>query len=80
MERIGPKDDDKLISLKRYLAKLPKNEKVLIFSEAETTVEYLYNQLNPGGRDTAIARLSGSNRVTHGDGSANRCLGHPSAS
>ena len=62
MERIGPKDDDKLISLKRYLAKLPKNEKVLIFSEAETTVEYLYNQLNPGGRDTAIARLSGSNR------------------
>ena len=37
-------------------------EKVLIFSEAETTVDYLFEQLNPGAKDSTIAKLSGSNR------------------
>ena len=36
--------------------------KVLIFSEAEATVRYLYEQLNPGGADPTIAMLSGANR------------------
>ena len=35
---------------------------MLIFSEAETTVDYLFEQLNPDGKDNAIAKLSGSNR------------------
>ena len=38
------------------------DENVLIFSEAETTVDYLFEQLNPDGKDGAIAKLSGSNR------------------
>ena len=56
-------DDDKLRTLREFLER-PEvaSGKVLIFSEAETTVEYLYNQLNPDGRDPAIARLTGSNR------------------
>ena len=41
--------------------------KVLIFSEAETTIDYLYEQLNPGGLDPEIARLSGSNRDNGGE-------------
>ncbi|MBL7165796.1 MAG: hypothetical protein ISS55_04850 [Dehalococcoidales bacterium] len=62
MVGIGPDDDDKLISLKKFIASLHKDEKIVIFSEAETTVEYLFEQLNPGGKDRSIARLSGSNR------------------
>ena len=60
---IGPKDDDKLLTLQRFL-KLPdiKSGKILIFAEAEATVEYLYDQLNPGGRDQSIAKVSGGNR------------------
>jgi hypothetical protein len=66
MEDIGPEDDDKLRSLKEFLAGLKKNEKIVIFSEAETTVNYLYDQLNPEGKDKSIARLSGDNREQTG--------------
>lgn len=59
---IGPDDDDKLYSLRKFIAGLDKDEKIVIFSEAETTVEYLFEQLNPAGKDLSIARLSGSNR------------------
>ena len=60
---IGPDDDDKLHVLRRFLNKREvKSGKVLIFSEAETTVEYLYNQLNPDGQIPEIARMTGSTR------------------
>jgi len=60
---IAPKDDDKLQTLKRFLAwPEARNEKLLIFSEAEVTVDYLYEQINPGERDPSIAKLSGTNR------------------
>ena len=58
---IGADDDDKLARLRRFLNGT-NGAKVLIFSEAETTVDYLYEQLNPDGKDPAIAKLSGSNR------------------
>ena len=35
---------------------------MLIFSEAETTIEYLHRELNPNGENPEIARLTGSNR------------------
>ena len=61
VEDIGPEDDDKLRALRRFLDRPEVNAgKVLIFSEAETTVEYLYRELNPGGLDPEIARLTGS--------------------
>ena len=61
VEGIGPEDDDKLRALKDFLAR-PEVQagKVLIFSEAETTVEYLYRELNPNGQQVDIARLTGS--------------------
>ncbi len=60
---IPVKDDDKLQTLKRYLARPEvRAQKLLIFSEAETTVQYLFRELNPGGKDPTIAMLSGSNR------------------
>ena len=60
---IGPEDDDKLHVLRRFLKRPDvKSGKVLIFSEAETTVEYLCSQLNPNGQDPEIARLTGSTR------------------
>ena len=60
---IGPNDDDKLQTLQRFLNGPDiRPGKILIFSEAEATVEYLYDQLNPGGKDQSIAKLSGSNR------------------
>ncbi len=58
---IGPQDDDKLECLREFLDGCA-DEKVLIFSEAETTVDYLFEQLNPDGKDGTIAKLSGSNR------------------
>ena len=60
---ISPADDDKLETLKAFL-KRPEvvGEKLLIFSEAETTVDYLHRELNPGGRDRTIDHLSGSRR------------------
>ncbi len=58
---IGPDDDDKLARLKDFLNGVDNN-KVLIFSEAETTVNYLFEQLNPGGQNRDIAKISGSNR------------------
>ena len=66
MERvsdIGPEDDDKLQTLREFLdiAEV-RSGKVLIFSEAETTIEYLYRELNPGGRNPEIARLTGNTR------------------
>ena len=60
---ISPADDDKLETLKAFL-KRPEvaGEKLLIFSEAETTVDYLHRELNPGGEDRTIDHLSGSRR------------------
>ena len=58
---IGPDDDDKLHSLQGFLERQDVAQgKVLIFSESETTVNYLFEQLNPGGKHADIARLSGS--------------------
>lgn len=60
VQRITPQDDDKLRELKRFLADPQvKSGKVLIFSEAETTVDYLYGELNPNDSDPTIARLTG---------------------
>ena len=58
---IGPEDDDKLRALREFLAR-PEVQagKVLVFSEAETAVEYLYRELNPDGLQADIARLTGS--------------------
>lgn len=61
VESIRPEDDDKLRALKQFLQRPDvTGGKVLIFSEAETTIEYLYEQLNPT-RNPEIERLSGSN-------------------
>lgn len=63
VDSIAPADDDKLQRLKEFLAQPDvATGKVLIFSEAEATIDYLYEQLNPNGTDSAIARLSGANR------------------
>ena len=63
VEDITPEDDDKLQTLRKFLEQPEvKAGKLLIFSEAETTVEYLYRQLNPNGEDPSIARLTGSTR------------------
>lgn len=60
---ISAGDDDKLQTLLRFLDDpVVKSGKVLIFSEAETTVEYLYDNLNPSGKDPTIAKLTGGNR------------------
>ena len=58
---IDAEDDDKLHSLQRFLND-PETEdgKVLIFSESETTIDYLHEQLNPDGQSIDIAKLSGS--------------------
>ena len=59
---IGPGDDDKLRALREFLERPEvKAGKLLVFSEAETTIEYLHEQLNPDGADPSIARLTGSN-------------------
>lgn len=63
VSRITPDDDDKLRALRTFLDRPDvRDGKVLIFSEAEATIHYLYEQLNPGGADPAIERLSGANR------------------
>jgi hypothetical protein len=63
VEQIEPSDDDKLVALRQFLARPDVAAgKVLIFSEAEATVNYLYDQLNPGGADPTMQRLSGANR------------------
>ena len=69
IKEIGPEDDDKLHSLERFLSR-PEVErgKALIFSESEITINYLFEQLNPGGKHSDIARLSGS---VSRDGAAN---------
>ena len=60
---IGPPDDDKLETLKSFVKRAAiSKEKLLIFSEAETTVDYLYRELNPEEKDRTIARLSGNHR------------------
>ena len=58
---IGAEDGGKLARLREFLEGAD-GEKVLVFSEAETTVDYLFGQLNPDGGNDAIAKLSGSNR------------------
>ncbi|MCY4671368.1 MAG: C-terminal helicase domain-containing protein, partial [Rhodococcus sp.] len=63
VQTITPEDDDKLRALKQFLARPDVSAgKVLIFSEAETTIDYLYDHLNPRGERPEIARLTGSNR------------------
>lgn len=63
VETITPEDDDKLRALKRFLERPDvASGKMLIFSEAETTIDYLYEHLNPGGKLPEVARLTGSNR------------------
>ena len=63
MENVGPEDDDKLRALREFLdRKDVRSGKVLIFSEAETTIEYLYEQLNPTAEGLEIERLTGANR------------------
>ena len=58
---IGPEDDDKLRTLRAFLDRSEvRDGKLLLFSEAETTIEYLYQQINPGGEDPSIARLTGA--------------------
>lgn len=57
---IKPEDDDKLQELRNFLADPEvEAEKMLIFSEAETTVEYIYHNLNPDGQHAHIERLTG---------------------
>ena len=68
VEGIAPGDDDKLQTLRRFLERPDvRAGKLLIFSEAETTVEYLYRELNPDGRDPTIARLTGNTRGDAGN-------------
>ena len=63
VEGIQPEDDDKLNSLKEFLKRRDVNTgKVLIFSEAETTVEYLYKELKGEHKVGEIERLTGANR------------------
>ena len=62
ISEIGPDDDDKLHTLQRFLDNsTAARGKVLIFSESETTIDYLYGELNPAGADRAIVKLTGSN-------------------
>ena len=63
VQSVKPEDDDKLHALKLFLDRPDvASGKVLIFSEAETTIDYLYRELNPTGEDAEIERLTGSNR------------------
>jgi HKD family nuclease/superfamily II DNA or RNA helicase len=63
IEPITPEDDDKLQALKVFLAQPDVAEnKLIIFSEAETTIDYLQEQLSPGGVNDSIAVASGSTR------------------
>jgi superfamily II DNA/RNA helicase/superfamily II DNA or RNA helicase len=62
---IKPEDDDKLQVLKQFLARHDvASGKILIFSEAATTVDYLFENLNAGGKDPSIAKLSGGSGST----------------
>ena len=63
VKEITPEDDDKLQTLRQFLVRPDvQGGKVLIFSEAETTIEYLYRELNPDGLNPEIARLTGNTR------------------
>ncbi len=63
VQSVRPEDDDKLRALKQFLGRPDvAGGKVLIFSEAETTIDYLYRELSPIGEGDEIERLSGSNR------------------
>ena len=65
---ITPQDDDKLCALANFLRRDDvKDEKILIFSEAETTVKYLHEQLNPDGANPKMAQLTGANRAAAPD-------------
>ena len=55
VEPITPEQDDKLKSLKRWLDKKPlKDGKRLIFTQYADTARYLFENLNPGGKEEDI--------------------------
>ena len=63
VQSVRPEDDDKLHALKQFLDRPDvASGKVLIFSEAETTIDYLYRELSLTGDADEIERLTGSNR------------------
>ncbi|MGB8348261.1 MAG: helicase-related protein [Ktedonobacteraceae bacterium] len=60
---ITPAQDAKLNALKQRLAQTPlHNGKVLIFTQYADTAQYLYNNLNPGGRRDDIAVIYGDDK------------------
>ena len=68
VERVAPSDDDKLKALKAFMAQPEvRNAKLLVFSESQDTVDYVYSQVNPDERDSAIAKVSGETSDTKFD-------------
>lgn len=63
VKTIGPEDDDKLQTLLGFLRK-PEVEagKVLVFSESETTINYLFKHAYEAHENQGVERLTGSNR------------------
>lgn len=69
MEKIIPKDDEKLQSLNQHIANKianpinPGNKKILIFTAFADTADYLYGYLSPILKDQGIhcAKVTGSN-------------------
>lgn len=62
IEGIGPEEDDKLQTLIRFLDRPEvRAGKVLIFSESEATINYLYKHLARGHEDNTVEKLTGSN-------------------
>jgi len=61
VERVTCEDDDKLGELKKFMRRPEVAAgKLLIFSESQDTVDYIYEQLNPGGKDETLAKVSGA--------------------
>ena len=60
--------DDKLNALRAFLrSRAMRGQKALVFSESRDTVEYLYRELNPGGKDPEIAMLTSRNNDNQAD-------------
>ena len=68
IKSITSAQDEKLGRLRDFLSTdAVKSEKVLVFSESRDTVEYLYRELNPGGKNGEIAMLSSRNNANQAD-------------